>query len=223
MQDVDSAARMRLGLVAVALSGVVNAATIIVRGPFADPAFNPDTFVAVAGSSRFVVYALGTVLAVLLGVYAFIGLYAYLAYSDRALSRVAFWGMVLNIGLVLLLPSLGIYAFAGPPLSQLSAIDAQRALGLAKAFGSGTYLAVVLLQALFYCVGSLLFGIAIWRCRTLARWAGALFFLQAPLIQFAPLISHAGEIAGALMLAVSSVWIAYVGWHTLERAVDKAG
>ena len=82
---------------------------------------------------------------------------------------------------------------------------------------------MVLLQALFHCVGSLLFGIAIWRCRTLARWAGALFFLQAPLIQFAPLISYPGEIAGALMLAVSSVWIAYVGWHTLGRAVDKAG
>jgi hypothetical protein len=37
------------------------------------------------------------------------------------------------------------------------------------------------------------------------------------LIQFVPLISYAGEIVGALMLAVSSVWIAYKAAYTVSK------
>jgi hypothetical protein len=190
---------------------------IVVRGPFVDPALNPEPFVQVAGTPRFFVYSLGTIVGILLSVYGFVTLYAYLAYTDRRVARQAFWGMVLNIGLILLLPSLGVYAFAGPPLAELYANDPQRAIALAQGLGSGAYLALVLIQAVTYCVGSLLFGIAIWRSGTLPRWAGVLFFLQAPLIQFIPLVSYAGEILGALMLAVSSVWVAYKAAYTLSK------
>jgi hypothetical protein len=211
------AARIRWGMLAVAASGVVTGGTILVRGPFADPAFDPAAFAEIAGSTRFVVYSVGTVIGVLLGVYGFIALYAYLASTARAVARLAFWGMVFNVGLVLLVPSLGVYAFAGPPVSELYQVDPQRAIALAKGFGGGAYLPLILIQAVAYCVGSLLFGIAIWRSRTLPRWAGVLFFLQAPLIQFVPLISYAGEILGALMLAVSGVWIAYKSAYTVSK------
>jgi hypothetical protein len=215
--EPDAAARIRLGMVAVAGSGVITGAMIIVRGPFVDPSFDPEPFVQVAGSTRFILYSLGTVVGVLLSVYGFIALYAYLAYANRSVARLAFWGMVFNIGLVLLLPSLGVYAFAGPALTELYQADPQRAIALAKGFGGGGYLALILVQAVLYCVGSLLLGIAIWRSGTLPRWTGVLLFLQAPLIQFVPLISYAGEIVGALMLAVSSVWIAYKAAYTVSK------
>jgi hypothetical protein len=216
---VHDAGRLRLGMVAVALSGVVTAAMIVVRGPFVDPSYTPELFAQFGGSVRWIVYSLGTMLGVLLGVYAFLALYAYLARSNRAVARLAFWGMIFNIGLILLLPALGVYAFAGPPVADLYARDPQRAVALSTDFGSAAYLGTVFLQAIAYCVGSLLFGIAIWRSGTLPRWAGVFFFLQAPLIQFVPLISYPGEIIGALMLAVANVWIAWVGWRRLGVSI----
>jgi hypothetical protein len=193
----------------------MTAAMIVVRGPFIDAAYTPELFAQFGGSARWIVYSLGTMLGILLGVYGFIALYALLAHSQATVARLAFWGMVLNIGLILLLPALGVYAFAGPPVADLYPRDPQRAIALSAGFGTPAYLATIIIQAILYCVGSLLFGIAIWRSGTLPRWAGVLFFLQAPLIQFVPLISYPGEIAGALMLAVSSLWIVWVGWRRL--------
>jgi hypothetical protein len=207
---VANAGRLRLGMATMAASGVITAAMIVIRGPFIDPAYTPEPFAQVGGSARWILYSLGTMLSIFLGVYGFLALYAYLAQVKRAVAGLAFWGMVLNIGLILLLPALGVYAFAGPPIADLYPRDPQRAIALSAEFGSPAYLATVFIQAILYCVGSLLFGIAIWRCGTLPRWTGVFFFLQAPLIQFIPLVSYVGEILGALMLAVSSVWIAYI-------------
>jgi hypothetical protein len=201
--------RIRLGMAALAVYGVLIAATIVVRGPFADPSESPELFARVAGSRGFVAYSLGTILAVFIGVYGFLGLYAWLARGDRDVSRAAFRGLALTLGLVLLLPIVGVYAFAGPPLTALYREDPRRAVELARAMGSGSYLLTVLLQAVLYCAGSYFFGLAIWRSGTLPRWAGPLFILQGPMTQFVPLVSYAGEILGGVMLAVSTVWIAY--------------
>jgi hypothetical protein len=199
---------MRAGMAALAVYGVLIAAAIVLRGPFVDPSESPEPFARVAGSPRFIAYSLGSTLAVFLGVYGFLALYAYLARGDGAVSRPAFWGLVLSLGLVLLLPILGVYAFAGPPLGGLYREDPRRAVELARAVGSGWYLLTVLLQAVLYCAGSYFFGIATWRSGTLPRWAGALFVLQGPMTQFVPLVSYAGEILGGVFLAVATVWIA---------------
>jgi hypothetical protein len=196
-------------MVALAASGLVSAATIVVRGPFVDPSLDPEPFVRVAGSPRFVAYSLGNIVGIFLAVYGYLALYVYLARGDSAVRRPAFRGLVLSLGLVLFLPILGIYAFAGPPLTAHYRQDPRAAVELARVMGGGWYLLTVLLQAVLYCVGSYFFGLAIWRSGTLPRWAGALFALQGPMIQFVPLVSFAGEILGGLMLAVSTVWIAY--------------
>jgi uncharacterized protein DUF4386 len=203
------ATRTRLGMAAVAASGVITAAMIVVRGTFIDPSFTPEAFAKAGGSATWIAYSLGTVLGIWLGVYGFIALYAYLSHVNPKTSRIAFWGMVLNIGLILLLPALGVYAFAGPPLADLYRTNPQLSTQLSAQLGTPFYLLTIVVQGILYCVGSLLLGIAIWRSGTLPKWTGAFFFLQAPLIQFVPLISYPGELLGALMLAVSSVWIAY--------------
>jgi hypothetical protein len=195
-------------MVALAAYGVIIAATIVVRGPFVDPSESPEPFARIAGSPRFIAYSLGSTAAVFLGVYGFLALYASLARGDRAVSRAAFPGLVLSLGLVLLLPILGVYAFAGPPLAALYREDPRRAVDLARGVGSGFYLLTVLLQAVLYCAGSFFFGLAIWRSGTLPRWAGPLFIAQGPMTQFVPLVSYAGEILGGVLLAVSTVWIA---------------
>jgi len=212
------AGRIRLGLAALALYGVLIAAMIVVRGPFVDAADSPGPFAQVAGSARFIAYSLGTTVGVLLGLYGYLALYAYLAGGGPAVSGPAFWGLVLSFGLVFLLPILGVYAFAGPPVAALYRHDPRRAIELATAMGNGWYLAMVLLQALFYCAGSLFFGIAIWRSGALPKWTGLFFILQGPMIQFVPLVSYAGEILGAVLLAVSCVWIAYAGSRSLAAA-----
>jgi hypothetical protein len=209
LRRVTDAGRIRLGMVALAVYGVLIAAAIVVRGPFVDPSESPEPFARGAGSPRFVAYSLGSTVAVFLGVYGFLALYAYLARGDREVSRPAFRGLVLSLGLVLLLPILGVYAFAGPPVAALYRQDPRRAVDLAAAMGSGSYLLTVLLQAVLYCVGSYFFGLAIWRSGTLPRWAGLLFILQGPMTQFVPLVSYSGEILGGVFLAVSTVWIAW--------------
>jgi len=208
---------LRLGLVALAVSGVLTALTIIVRGPFVDPGFNPELFARGAAAPQFLAYSFGTMLAVLTGVYGYIALYAYLTYTNRSVASLALWGMVLNIGLVLLMPSLGVYAFAGPAITDLYARDPRSAVELTSQMAGGAYLAPVLVQGLLYSIGSLLFGIAIWRSATLPRWSGVLFFVQAPLIEFILLVSYPAEIVGGLMLAISSVWIGYRSIYNLGK------
>lgn len=203
-----AATRIRLGLAALAVYGVLIAGSIIVRGPFVDPSVSPEPFARVAGSPRFVAYSLVSTLAVFVGVYGFLALYALLANAGGAVERAAFRGLVLSLGLVLLLPILGVDAFAGPALAVFYRQDAQRAVDLARALGSGWYLLTVLLQALLYCAGSYFFGMAIWRSGTLPRWVGLFFILQGPMTQFVPLVSYAAEILGGLLLAASTVWIA---------------
>jgi hypothetical protein len=215
LRRVPDATRIRLGMVALAVYGVLIAAAIVARGPFVDPSESPEPFARAAGSPRFVAYSLGSTLAVFLGVYGFLALYAHLAQGDAAVSRAAFKGLALSLGLVLLLPILGVYAFAGPPVAAFYRQDPRRAVDLAHAMGSGWYLLTVLLQAVLYCAGSYFFGLAIWRSGTLPRWAGPLFVLQGPMTQFVPLVSYAGEILGGVLLAVSTVWIA---WASLRQA-----
>jgi hypothetical protein len=214
---VPDATRVRLGLAALAVYGVLIAASIVVRGPFVDPSESPEPFARVAGSPHFIAYSLVSTLAVFLGVYGFLALYARLARGDGAVERAAFRGLVLSLGLVLLLPILGVYAFAGPPLAAFYRQDPQRAVDLAHAVGSGWYLLTVLLQAVLYCAGSYFFGMAIWRSGTLPRWTGLFFILQGPMTQFVPLVSYAGEILGGLMLAASTVWIAWASARQVRR------
>jgi hypothetical protein len=209
------AGRTRLGLLVLALYGVLIAAMIVARGPFIDPSESPEPFARVAGSAGFLAYSLGTTVGVLLGLYGFLALYAALAGRGPKVAGPAFRGLVLSMGLVLLMPILGVYAFAGPPIAALYTRDPQHAVALASAMSNGGYLPMVLLQALFYCAGSLFFGIALWRSGAFPRWTGLFFALQGPLIQFVPLVSFAGEIVGGLMLAASCAGIALVGWRRL--------
>ena len=48
----------------------------------------------VAGSARFIAYSLGTVVGILLSVYGFLALYAYLANAGSGVARLAFWGLI---------------------------------------------------------------------------------------------------------------------------------
>src|SRR5438094_7662968 len=116
---MNDAGRLRLGMAAVAASGVITGAMIVVRGPFIDPSYTPEAFAQAGGSANWIGYSLGTMLGIWLSVYGFIALYAYLARVNPRVAGLAFWGMVLNIGLILLLPGLGVYAFGGPPIAGL--------------------------------------------------------------------------------------------------------
>jgi hypothetical protein len=124
------ATRTWFGMIAVAASGVITAVMIVVRGTFIDAAYTPEAFAQAGGSANWIAYSLGTMLAIWLGVYGFVALYAYLARVNPSTAALAFWGMVMNIGLILLLPALGVYAFAGPPVAALYRSNAQLATTL---------------------------------------------------------------------------------------------
>ncbi len=114
----------------------------------------------------------------------------------------------------LYLPFAGFYAFVFPELGSLYLHGQKSVIDIAvAAVSSGPTLAVLIPSGLFGTIGSILFGIAIWRSGLLSKVAAVLYALHLPLLAFAPQISFVGEFPGALLLLVSGAWIAWDIWQ----------
>ena len=67
-------------------------------------------------------------------------------------------------------------------------------------------LSIYALAALLYVIGSILFGLAVWRSGVLPRWSAIAYAAQAPLVPLDPLF--AATLLGAGLLFIGGGWIA---------------
>ncbi|TFH50678.1 MAG: hypothetical protein E4H01_01725 [Lysobacterales bacterium] len=104
--------------------------------------------------------------------FGFWALYAYI--RDRGNGeRLAFWGfMGALIGTALALPTLGVVAFAGPEFAQLFMAGNPEIPQILNDIALGPAMGLGLPAAVFYSVGCLLLGIAVWRSDSLPKWSG---------------------------------------------------
>jgi MFS family permease len=203
----DHMQRVRIGILALPLSGLLFVIFLLLRGRLIDPLSDPMGFATTTSSATFPFGAYGLVVCWLAMIFGFLALYAFL--YNLHLEQLGFGGMVLSIlGVGLYLPILGIVAAIFPETG------AEYMKGEEMVFvivSSGltqnmTILGMFIFSIVLHSVGCILFAIAIVRCPTLPTWAGFLFATSAPLLHFGP--NYWLEFAGAGLLLITGVAIA---------------
>ncbi len=208
---------IRLGLIALALSGLLLTLGAALRGPVNLPELGSYIIPAALSPnyvSGWTIVLVGFVLN-LLGTF---GLYRYLSY--QAENRIAFLALVLRItGVALFAPLITFLAVSGPVIADLYQQGNQEVIAIVEAnFTSGLGLALVSVAAGAATIGLLLFAIAIWRDGRLPKWTAVLLVL-ALLLQLPP-ATLAIELLGLVFLAISTGMIAWIGW---QESTPEAG
>lgn len=214
-----AATRVRLGVLALPVCGLLFVVVLLVRGPLVAPEVDPAGFAQATSSTSFVVGNLGLLVSWILMLFGFMALCAYLANSS--VDRLAFAGMVFSlVDVALFLSFIGVLAFMAPTAGALYERGQQSAIAVFVIGFSTSPLALSIyaLAALLYVIGSILFGLAVWRSGMLPRWSAVPYALQAPLLPFDPLF--AATLLGAGLLLIGGGWIAL---SILRRPPGAAG
>ena len=164
-------------------------------------------------------HLLGSIIGTILAIFGVIALAAYLA-NGRS-RRLALLGMVLSVaGNCLVLTIFGFSTLVSPVIGRLYLEGQAGAMEVNEAIlTSPAFIFVVLPGLLLFLVGTILFGVAIWRSGTLPRWAGLLFAPTGLLLAAGLQIGWAQTIGSALVVA-AGVWIA---WTAMREPAGQLG
>ena len=164
-------------------------------------------------------HLLGSIIGTILAIFGVIALAAYLA--NGRTGRLALLGMVLSVaGNCLVLTIFGFSTLVSPVIGRLYLEGQAGAMEVNEAIlTSPAFIFVVLPGLLLFLVGTILFGVAIWRSGTLPRWAGLLFAPTGLLLAAGLQIGWAQTIGSALVVA-AGVWIA---WTALREPAGQLG
>ena len=214
--------RVRIGMLALPLYGVLAVASIVLHGPLPDAARDPQGFAQAVSSANFGTAFLITMIGQVVDIFAFLALYGYLAGGRN--EGLSFWGMALSIaGGALFLAMTGFLAFAAPAIGQVYLAGQTQVIAVAVAgFSSGPALGVLSVSGLLGTIGAILLAIGIWRSGSLPKWSALLFFLSIPLLAFAPAFSYPLELLGGLLALVSGAWIVLGAWRGSPEAAMGA-
>lgn len=199
---------VRLGMFALPCSGLLGTISIVLPGVFIDPSVDPRGFAQASGS-----IGLGNMLGIVALVLWLVGIQAL--YSFLAGMSVGRWALVALIfsfaGIGLFLPLAGILAFAAPVAGRAYLNGDKNAVSLIAdsiALSNASALLFGGLSVLLFIVGSILFGLVIWRCQVLPRWAGIIYAVAGTLsFLSAPLYNFTVALFGGLLLLISGAWI----------------
>ena len=164
------------------------------------------TEAATASSPAFFVGELvGSVVPVLLGIFAVLALFAYLA--PRAPRGGVVAGLVCTVlGSGITLLGLGVINFAIPALAAAYRSGHPHAMVVADSFFTWPR-GAMLYPAVLYPIGIICFAVAIWRSNALPRTAGVVLACSSVLIAI-PVPLHAVRLAGGALGLLVGVWIA---------------
>lgn len=204
---------IRSGLISLALSGLLIALAIPLRGPV--DLTDPESLIKVAASPNYVPAWAIILVGGVLHLYGIFGLYRYLTY--RAENVIAFLALALRLGgFALSVQLLTFLALDLPVIAHLYQQGNQEVIVIVEAHFTGLGLALFGVAGAAALIGWLLFTIAMWRDGRLPRWTVVLFVLSSPLASFAAV--PVAELLGAVLLLSSAGIIAWKGWQ--ETAVD---
>ena len=201
--------RIRLGLIALALSGLLFVLGIVLRGEI-DMA-DPESFIRAASSAAYVPAWTIILVGVVLNLYGTFALYRYLTYQGE--SMIAFLGFVLRIaGIALIIGLFTFFAVSVPAIAELYQQGNQEVIAVVEAnFTSGLGLVLLAVGGSASIIGLILFAIAIWRHGRLPKWTGVAFVLSFPMLAFP--VTFATELLGAVLLLISAGVIAWKVWQ----------
>lgn len=208
---------IRAGLLTLPVYGLLTAWATIEPQP--DQTADPGAWARFVSSDSYLVsHLIGSTGGTILAIFGTFALGAYLA-TSRA-GRLALAAMVVTIaGHALLLVPAVMSTFATPAIGgaylagETGVMRIEFPAAMTVCFLTGLLLAVV---------GNLLLGMAIWRSKTLPRWAGALwlaatvvfYLLGVVLGQATTGASLPTQPVGALLFAIAGGWIAWIAFRS---------
>jgi hypothetical protein len=97
-------------------------------------------------------------------------------------------------------------------------------LGMASGAGGemnlGAFATIYSLVSVLYLLGTLLFGIAMFRARILSRWAAVLLASSGPIAIIMSLLPHQIARLAAVPMGIALVWLGYSLWsERREKAI----
>jgi hypothetical protein len=200
---------IRLGLIALVLSGLLLTLGIPLRGPI--PITNPEAIIQTSDTPGFVPGWILILVGGMLHTFGTFGLYRYLTYQSE--SRIAFLALVLRIAAIsLAFPLSNFFVVSMPGIAELYRQGNHAVSAIVEAnLASGLGLVLLAIGGVTGLPGTILFGIAIWKHPGLPKWTGVLYGVSA--LGLAIPTTTATEGLGALLLLISSSATAWKGWQ----------
>jgi hypothetical protein len=221
--NVSISHRIRLGSLALGISGLLFTLFPLVRPFFPKPSGNSPAEFTVVGQTYVMPTWVGShliaMIALVLLLLAMLTLHAYL--SNGPGERRAFASMIFGLaGIALILPTLGVETYALPVLGR-AYLDGKADLSsiLPSLYGGPDNM-VMILGLLLLAIGGILVAVAIWSSATLPKWAGVI--LAAGLLLWFPLFPQIIRIIDGLLIGISGIWLAWSIWSNTERMPAKA-
>jgi hypothetical protein len=153
-------------------------------------------------------------LGIILLIFGVIALGAYIAKGGQPV-RLALVAMVITIAAnMLFLPITGWAAFGEPAIGRAFLSGIEEAMQINPGID---FIVIFLLSILLAFLGNVLLGIAIWRSRTLPKWAGIIWIAWAVMFYVAGVMygflfagsSPPTQPTGSLLMAISGGWIVW--------------
>jgi hypothetical protein len=187
------------------------------------PIHPPDVLASVTTSAWLIITSLKTVMC-LFGLFGIAGLYA------RQVEKTGWLGLAGYLLLTVFYAIQMCFAFTEPLILPLLATEAPKFvagfLGILSSTPSevnlGAISAINGLLAGLYLLGTLLFGIAMFRARILSRWAAGLLALSGPLAIILTLIGHPINRIAAVPMGISLIWLGYSLWSERRAPASEA-
>ena len=186
------------------------------------PIHPPDVLASVTTSAWAIITTLKTVMC-LFGLFGIAGLYA------RHVEKTGWLGLAGYLLLTIFYAVQMCFAFIEPLLLPLLATESPKFVAGFLGVLTGTPSEVSLgaiplvngLVAALYLLGTLLFGIAIFRARILSRWAAGLLALSGPLAIIMTIIGHPINRVAAVPMGISLIWLGYALWSERRAPVAE--
>jgi len=192
------------------------------------PIHPPDVLASVTTSAWAIITTFKTVMC-LFGLFGIAGLYA------RHVEETGWLGLAGYLLLTVFYAVQMCFAFIEPLILPLLATESPKFVAGFLGVLTGTPSEVSLgaipvvngLVAALYLLGTLLFGIAMFRARILSRWAAGLLAVSGPLAIIMTIIGHPIDRVAAVPMGISLIWLGYALWSerrapVLEPAPHRA-
>jgi hypothetical protein len=217
--QTNRASRIRVGVVALAVSGILFVLYPAIR-PFSD-----ETSLQAAQAFASPAWTLAHMLAIVAFTLVAVGLFSlYLALQESVAEPRAFWAVVLSVlGIGLTLPYYGGETFGLRAIGE-EAIKEQNAalVGLAAVVRSGPGEIMFAVGLLLLAVGAILTAAAIWKSGVVSKWSGIPFALAFALYIPQFFATQPLRVAHGVLVAIGCLWIALGMWRQSHRQIVRA-
>lgn len=184
------------------------AAGIIFAG--IQPIHPPDVIASVTTNAFIIITSFKAIMS-LFGIFGIAGLYA------RQVEETGWMGLAGYLLLTIFYAVQMCYSFAEPTILPLLVPVAptfvtsvmQMASQSPTDMNLGAFATVFSLLPIFYLLGLLLFGIAMFRARILSRWAAGLLALSGPIAVVLSLLGHPLDRLAAVPMGIALAWLGY--------------